>query len=176
MIMKILSKLFCLSFCLLSLFACKSDNQQPIDPQKEKQNQIEAYSKSILSNPLALDKQKADTLINLCNQYVANYPDDTMSAFYLYKMSEVYANMQNCNKAIDCLNRLIQRFPNSNYVGAARFFKGVYYKEVCDNVEKSVEAFEEYIAKHPNSPRVEDAKRMIQMDTMQNPADIVKQN
>ncbi len=171
--MKKLSKLFCVSFCLLSLFACKDNKQQPVDAQKEKQNQIESYSKSMLSNPLALDKQKADTLITLCNQYVADYPEDTMSAFYLYKMSEVYANMQNCNKAIDCLNRLIQRFPNSNYVGAARFFKGVYYKEVCDNVEKSVAAFEEYMAKHPNSPRVEDAKRLMQMDTMQNPVDLI---
>lgn len=143
--------------------------------QQDRQNEIEAYANGLISQPLLLDKQKADTLIDLYNRYVTDYPEDTMSEYYLYRMSQVYANLQNCNKAIDCLNRLIQKYPNSQKVGAARFFKGVYYKDVCDNVQKSRQAFEEYIEKYPNSPRVEDAKRLMQMDTMQNPSNILKQ-
>ena len=69
---------------------------------------------------------------------------------------------------------MIQDYPNGTKIGAAYFFKGVYYKELCGNVEKSREAFQEYIERYPNNSHVEDAKRMMQMDTMQNPVDIVK--
>ncbi|MDO5759823.1 MAG: tetratricopeptide repeat protein [Bacteroidota bacterium] len=169
-----LNKILCLFLCLIVLCACKEKEQKATETQQDRQTQIENYAQSLMAEPMILDKQKADTLINLYNRYIADFPDDTMNAYYLYRMSNIYANLQNCNKTIDCLNRIIQKYPNSNYVGAARFFKGVFYKDVCDNVEKSKEAFEEYIAKHPNSPRVEDAKKLMQIDTMQNPTDILK--
>ncbi len=158
--------------CLLGLYSCNK-KPTPVSQQESRQKEIADYSNS-LSDSFSIDKEKADTLISLYDEYVKDYPEDTISEFYLFQMSSVYANLGNCKKALECLNRMIQKYPKGKKVGAAYFFKAVYYKEICGNAEKSREAFKEYIEKFPNSFHVEDAKRIMEMDTMQNPVDIIK--
>ena len=160
--------------CSIIVFLSCSKNDNPVSQQQSRQKEIADYSNSLSDGSFVVDKAKADTLIKLYSEYVKDYPKDTISEYYLFQMSSVYANVGNCKKAIECLTRMIQDYPNGAKVGAAYFFKGVYYKELCGNIEKSREAFEEYIQKYPNNPHVADAKRMMQMDTMQNPADIIK--
>ncbi|MBQ4420592.1 MAG: tetratricopeptide repeat protein [Bacteroidales bacterium] len=160
--------------CSLIVFVACSKDSKPISQQESRQKEISDYSNSLADGSFVVDKQKADTLIKMYADYVKDYPKDTISEFYLFQMASVYANVGNCKKAIECLSRMIQDYPNGTKIGAAYFFKGVYYKELCGNVEKSREAFQEYIERYPNNSHVEDAKRMMQMDTMQNPVDIVK--
>lgn len=160
--------------CSLIVFVACSKDSKPISQQESRQKEISDYSNSLSDGSFVLDKHKADTLIKMYADYVKDYPKDTISEFYLFQMASVYANVGNCKKAIECLNRMIQDYPNGTKIGAAYFFKGVYYKELCGNVEKSREAFQEYIERYPNNSHVADAKRMMQMDTMQNPVDIVK--
>lgn len=160
--------------CSLIVFVACSKDSKPISQQESRQKEISDYSNSLAEGSFVVDKQKADTLIKMYADYVKDYPKDTISEFYLFQMASVYANVGNCKKAIECLSRMIQDYPNGTKIGAAYFFKGVYYKELCGNVEKSREAFQEYIERYPNNSHVEDAKRMMQMDTMQNPVDIVK--
>lgn len=160
--------------CSLIVFVACSKDSKSISQQESRQKEISDYSNSLAEGSFVVDKQKADTLIKMYADYVKDYPKDTISEFYLFQMASVYANVGNCKKAIECLNRMIQDYPNGTKIGAAYFFKGVYYKELCGNVEKSREAFQEYIERYPNNSHVEDAKRMMQMDTMQNPVDIVK--
>ncbi|MBR1770029.1 MAG: tetratricopeptide repeat protein [Bacteroidales bacterium] len=160
----------CLCLCLI--YSCK-DNK-PADPKEERQQAITDYVEKIKEESLILDKKKADTLIEMYKQYVNDYPEDTVSEFYLFQMANVYANIGDCKKTIDCLNRLIQKYPNGSKVGAAYFFKGVFYKEICNNKEKSKAAFEQYIEKYPDNPHVEEAKRFMQLDSMENPSDALR--
>lgn len=158
------------------MIVCISSCASKEDKQQERQQKIKTYSESLLDNPMSLDKNKADTLILLYDNYIKDFPKDTMRELYLFQMSQVYANMQDCNSSLQCLDRIIKEYPNGKKVGAAYFFKGVYLKEICLNTEESVKAFQTYIDKFPNSKQVETAKRMLEMDTMQNPVNILKDN
>ncbi len=162
-----------ISLTLLSCFcfsSCKSDNKE------QRQKEITSYSDSLLNSPFTFDRNKADTLIGLYNNYIKDYKDDTMCELYLFQMSQLYANSKECDSALYCLDRIIKEYPKGNKVGAAYFFKGVYLKDVCLNNEASVKAFKTYIEKFPNSKQVSTAQRMIEMDTMKNPVNILKNN
>lgn len=143
--------------------------------QEKRQKEISQMATEINSNPTMLSTEKAEKMISLYSSYVKDYPQDTMCEYYLFQMHNVYSAMKNCDSALYCLDRIIKEYPNGKNVGAAYFFKGVVLNDVCANKEKSVEAFEEYIRRYPNNSHVEVAKKMIQMDTMKNPLDLIKQ-
>ena len=107
------------------------------------------------------------------SDYVKDYPEDTMSEYYLFQMSNVYSAMKECDKALDCLDKIIKDYPNGKKVGAAYFFKGVVLQDVCLNKEESIKAFELYIEKFPNSVHVHDAKKMIDFAKAKQPEDIL---
>ena len=154
---------------LLLTVACTSGQNGKQDRQKS----IEEYANRINEDPVALDKTKADSLIMMYSDYVKDYPEDTMSEYYLFQMSNVYSAMKECDKALDCLDKIIKDYPNGKKVGAAYFFKGVVLQDVCLNKEESIKAFELYIEKFPNSVHVHDAKKMIDFAKAKQPEDIL---
>ena len=165
-------KVFALSIATFAFVACSSQETK----QKKRQDEITAYAEAINTNPTALNPQKADTMINLYNNYIKDYPQDTMSEFYLFQMYNIYSAMNNCDSALACLDRIIKEYPNGKKVGAAYFFKGVVLNDVCLNKEESIKAFEKYIELYPDNPHVETAKRMIQLDTMKKPMQLLEDN
>ncbi|MBR1626059.1 MAG: tetratricopeptide repeat protein [Bacteroidales bacterium] len=143
------------------------------DKQLQRQKDIKAYAEKINSNPIALTASNADTLISLYESYINDYPDDSMSEYYLFQMHNVYAAKNQCDSALYCLNKIIKDYPKGKNVGAAYFFKGVVLNDVCLNRDESIKAFEEYIRRYPNNPHVETARRIMQLDTMNNPIDLI---
>ncbi len=144
-------KVLTLGIAILAFVACSSQETK----QKKRQDEITAYAEAINTNPTALNPQKADTMINLYN---------------------IYSAMNNCDSALACLDRIIKEYPNGKKVGAAYFFKGVVLNDVCLNKEESIKAFEKYIELYPNNPHVETAKRMIQLDTMKKPMQLLEKS
>ena len=165
----ILVAIIALLFCNLS---CSSQEQ---DKQRRK-SEIEQFAEKINSNPIILNEQNADTLLHLYSNYIKDFPKDAMCDYYLFQMSNLYSNMKNCDSALYCLDRIIKEYPKGQKVGAAYFFKGVVLNDVCLNKEESIKAFQTYIEKFPKSKQVETAKRLMQLDTMRNPENILQQD
>ncbi|MGP1515636.1 MAG: tetratricopeptide repeat protein [Bacteroidales bacterium] len=156
---------------ILSLICISCSSQE--NKLQQRQKEIQSYADKINSNPTMLNKAVSDTLIALYGSYIKDYPKDTMSEFYLFQMHNIYAAMQNCDSALYCLDKIIKDYPTGKKVGAAYFFKGVVLNDVCLNKQGSILAFEEYIKRYPNNPHVATARRMIQLDTMQDPLEII---
>ncbi|MBQ9254129.1 MAG: tetratricopeptide repeat protein [Bacteroidales bacterium] len=156
--------------CLLILVSCNGGETK----QQQRQKEIEKISNEINTNPVLLKEETANKILNLYNSYIKDYPQDTICEYYLFQMHNVYTAMRQCDSALYCLDRIITEYPKGKNVGAAYFFKGIVLNDVCHNREKSIEAFEEYIRRYPDNPHVYDAKRMIQMDTMKNPLELIQ--
>lgn len=139
----------------------------------KRQQAITSKAEQINSNPVMLSQDNANELITLYDNYIKDYPEDTMCEYYLFQMHNVYSAMKNCDSALYCLDRIIKEYPNGKNVGAAYFFKGVVLNDVCNNHTMSIEAFNEYIRRYPDNPHAKDAKKMIELDTMQNPIQIL---
>ena len=161
-----------LTFMTLLVMSCSSQEKQ----QAKRQKVIKEYAELINSNPAALNAAKEDTVLKLYADYVKDYPQDTMSEFYLFQMYNIYSAMNNCDSALYCLDKIISDYPKGKKVGAAYFFRGVVLNDVCLNKDESIKAFEEYIRRYPDNPHAETARRMIQLDTMRNPVKILEGN
>lgn len=172
---KILNSIALCCFVGISLLctSCNSAEKQEKE-QTKRQQAIEEYANKINDNPTALNKLSADTLINLYKGYINDYPKDTINEWYLFQLSQVYSAMNECDSALSCLDKIIKEYPNGKKVGAAYFFKGVILNDVCLNKEESEKAFLKYIELYPNTKYTEVARKMIQLDTMKHPENIVK--
>jgi TolA-binding protein len=167
--MKNTIKVLVLVFISLAFVFCSAKNDK-----EARQKQITDYENAINNAPQEIDAKKADSLITLYNNYVKDFPKDSLCADYLFRTSQIYGNLKDCNNALKYLDRIIKEYPKGNRVGAAYFFKGVMLQDVCLNKEEAIKAFNIYIQKFPNSKQVNTAKMMIQMDTMQNESNEIK--
>lgn len=161
--MKRVITIICIIIVTSAFVGCSAKNDK-----EKRQKTITDYENAINNNPEQINIKKADSLISLYNSYVKDFPQDTMCADYLFRTSQIYGNLKDCNNALKYLDRIIKEYPNGHRVGAAYFFKGVMLEQVCSNKAEAVKAFQLYIQKFPNSKQVNTAKLMIQMDTMKN--------
>lgn len=160
--------LLILSICFLS-YSCTSNNKE------NDRKKIQDLELSTLKDAKVISYEKADSLIAHYVDYVNKYPEDSLSATYLYRAADVLANTKRCIESIEMYDRLITEYPKDAYVEMSYFLKGVVYSQTCLNKEKAKESFELYISKYPNSPRTLEAKMLISMDTMKDEMDLIRQ-
>lgn len=151
-----------------SLFACNSKSEQ-----RKAAEQIADMEHSLLQDAKAIDPSRADSLVSLYTNYAEAYPDDTMAAAYLYRAADVMANRKECLKAVELLDKVETKYPQSDYAPQACFLKGVIYQEVCLNKEKATECFNKFIATYPTSPLVNDAKGLLILNMAEDELDLV---
>lgn len=151
-----------------SLFACNSKSEQ-----RKAAEQIADMEHSLLQDAKAIDPSRADSLVSLYTNYAETYPDDTMAAAYLYRAADVMANRKECLKAVELLDKVETKYPQSDYAPQACFLKGVIYQEVCLNKEKATECFNKFIATYPTSPLVNDAKGLLILNMAEDELDLV---
>lgn len=157
--------LIVLSCCL---FACNSKSEQRIATE-----QIADAEHSLLQDAKAIDPSRADSLVSLYTNYANTYPDDTMAAAYLYRAADVMANRKECLKAVELLEKVETKYPQSDYAPQACFLKGVIYQEVCLNKEKAAECFNKFIAAYPNSPLVNDARGLLILNKAEDELELI---
>lgn len=150
------------------LFACNSKSEQ-----RKAAEQIADMEHSLLQDAKAIDPSRADSLVSLYTNYAETYPDDTMAAAYLYRAADVMANRKECLKAVELLDKVETKYPQSDYAPQACFLKGVIYQEVCLNKEKATECFNKFIATYPASPLVNDAKGLLILNMAEDELDLV---
>lgn len=151
-----------------SLFACNSKSEQ-----RKAAEQIADMEHSLLQDAKAIDPSRADSLVSLYTNYAETYPDDTMAAAYLYRAADVMANRKECLKAVELLDKVETKYPQSDYAPQACFLKGVIYQEVCLNKEKATECFNKFIATYPSSPLINDAKGLLILNMAEDELDLV---
>ncbi len=156
---------------VLSVFALLS-----CGGKSEQQKQAEGIAQmenAVLQNAKSISPADADSLVNMYKAYVAAYPQDSLSAAYLYRAADILANRKECLPAIELLERLIKDYPGDVHAEQAAFLKGVVYGETCLNKEKAKESFEAFIAAYPSSPLVRDAKGLMALDAAEDELEMV---
>ena len=92
----------------------------------------------------------SDTLIN------AN-PNSVMAEDFTFKKAEIFYSGQNYQNAADELQAYIQKFPSSQRNDEAMYLLGKTYLSM-DEVDQAIRAFKDLEKRHPESPRVAEAK------------------
>lgn len=155
-------------FSMLVFSACTDPRQIQLDLiQAEEQKIAKAVN-------APMDIEVAKRLIDLYSDYIATYPDDTLSPKYLFKTGEIQMNIGESQLAINSLDSLIQKYPNASLVPQAIYLQGFIWEDRIHSTEKARIAFESLIKQFPNHELSENAKLYIQV-LGKSPEELIKE-
>jgi outer membrane protein assembly factor BamD (BamD/ComL family) len=145
-------------------------------PTKEnKLKDINALEAQTMKDAKEISRPRADSLLTMYDNFIAEFPKDSNTVIILYKASDVCANIKDCDKAIAYLDKLISNYPKSYMVEIAKFKKGTIYDQVCHNKEKAQKAYGEFVKEYPKSQYANDAAILFQMLDMPDEMQMIRQ-
>ena len=128
---------------LISLVSCKSDREK-------KSGKIAAIEHELKTDTTGkINFTRASEIIKLYEEYVAAFPDDTLSPGYLFKAADVSAHIHNTEYAINLYHRVIKEYPKYRKVPQAWFYIGFLYDNELKNYPEARNAYETLLNKFP---------------------------
>ena len=145
-----------LFFATMIVVGCTSKKQQLITAI--------ATSESILKNDSTgiMDYKKAIAMTVLYEQYIQLYPEDTLSAIYLFKAADVAAHSQQTKHAIELYKKLIKNYPDYKNMPDAMFFIGFLYENELKDKKEATKAYREFLMAYPNNEQSDAARFLLQ--------------
>jgi tetratricopeptide (TPR) repeat protein len=141
---------------LLAIIACQPS-------RKKVHEQIKQLEQEIFdTQSFTLDEAKAEALSKAYREYIDTYPDDSLSADYLFKLSEISGALGKHGESVELLEELIEKYPDYRKLPDALFLKGFILEDKLHNLNKAQRAYEELISKFPEHPYAENAKVIIE--------------
>lgn len=146
----------------LAIFACNSPKSQDkeLSEQEISQNKITEFEEDLHSE-IEPDADKANKVIGMYTEYWEKYPQDTISAEYLFKASEVAMNFEQPHNAIRFLTTIETDYLEFGKYPTVLFMKGFIFENYIGDYTKATKAYEVYIDKYPNHTFVKDAEAAI---------------
>ncbi|MDA3891421.1 MAG: tetratricopeptide repeat protein [Salinivirgaceae bacterium] len=121
----------------------------------------------------SFNKEKGLEILHLYAEYANTYPDDSLSAGFLYKAAEISMNLQLPQQSIDYYNQVISQYPEFNKKPECLFLTAFVYENQLQNIEKAGELYSLFIAEYPNHPLAKDAQASIRF-LGKSPEELVK--
>jgi outer membrane protein assembly factor BamD (BamD/ComL family) len=130
--------------------------------QQKLSSKIESEEKGLINDTTKiLDPSKAQLVIQDYLKYVEQFPQDTMSANYLFRAADVSVGLKDYNRSVELLDKLMKDFPTHRQFSKALFLQAFIYETNLRDVEKAKTKYREFITKFPNSPMTEGAKATL---------------
>lgn len=135
---------------LFSITSCTSSQEKLNEQISEKQKEL--YSDS----SMVPDENKAKEMIKLYVDYADKYPEDTISATYLFKAGDLSSKMNETKQAIDLFERMIKKYPDHNSTPYALFLQGFIYENQVGDPAKAKPYYEAFLKNYPDHPIARD--------------------
>ena len=114
-------------------------------------------------NSMELDKSLAFKGIAAYQDFVKKYPDDTLSAEYLFRMSDLQRSVGDNGKAIESLTQICKNYNSYKKIPECLFLQGYYYQEFFADTVTAKGFYKELISKYPTHAFADDAKALMSM-------------
>ncbi|MCX6291512.1 MAG: tetratricopeptide repeat protein [Bacteroidetes bacterium] len=154
------SSLLALSFAVILFISCQ--------PGKDKLASSIATAESKLLNDSTklLNASVAEEFIKSCKEYAEKYPDDTMSAHYLFKAGDIANGLKKYQEAIDLFSQLVKKYPDHRKAAVCLFLQAFISDDKLRDVEKAKMLYSDFIQKYPNHELAPSAKASLEQLNM----------
>lgn len=161
------------SIISVAFFYSCSNTEGP-DERQLLVTQIDSMQKKMI-NPLTMeiDKNLVQSGITFYENFVNKYPDDSLSADYLFRVSDLSRGVGDNAKALDVLKKICKNYPDYKKIPECIFLQGYYLQEFFGDTTGAKAFYQELIAKYPNHAFVDDANALMSMFG-KSEADIIK--
>ncbi len=152
---------------VLSFFSCKEQRLQDIEYIKNLE------SKTFSPNVVKLDTKLANELINAYEKFNKDYPDDTLSANYLFKAGEISMSMNDGKKALLFFEMYMKQYPEFKKAAHCLFLQGFVYETHLKDTATARKKYMHFLEKYPTHELVKDASASIEL-LGKSPEEIIK--
>ena len=147
---------------MMALFSCQSPKEKQIDRIKSLEVSDSSFNVNIMNE------------LNIAYiDFTEKYPDDAHTPEYLLKAAQRSSVLGKPNESIALFNKIIEKYPNSNFSEEALFLKANTYENNLNETDKAEQTYRDFIKKYPKSQLIEDAKLSLQ-NVGKSPEEIMK--
>ncbi len=145
---------YIICFVLALLFVGCSNN----DPAKR----IETLEKEAFTTENAINPDIASDLVSAYCDFADAYPNDEKSPEYLFKAVDVSMNLNEPQRTISIIDRLVKEYPEYPRTQAALFIKAFIFETRYNNLEMAKKIYEQYLEMYPNGEFANDSRASIE--------------
>jgi tetratricopeptide (TPR) repeat protein len=109
-----------------------------------------------------VNRAKGLKLIETYSNFSTQYPNDTLSAMYLYKAGEIAMNLKLSSQSILYFDKIITNFPSFSKAPECLFLKAFIFDDQVKDYDNAGKYYNEFIAKYPNHALIKDAKASLE--------------
>lgn len=150
--------LFFLAFVFIVSACDGPSKEKKVDSASLKDSILKQESKVYDSKQNRLQKKDAELLIALYEKYADTYPEDLLSADYLYKASDIMMNLKKPVQTIALFDRIMNDYPEFEKVPAVLFLKAFVYEDQLKDYTNAKKYYELFIDRYPDSDFADDAE------------------
>ena len=128
------------------------------DPAKR----IEKLEKQVLTIDKAIDPEVASDLVSAYCDFADANPEDAMAPEYLFKAVDVSMNINEPQRTISIIDRLLKEYPDYPRTQAALFVKAFIFENKYGNLDMAKKLYEQYLEMYPNGEFANDCRASIE--------------
>lgn len=110
----------------------------------------------------SINPNKAREVITLYRYYAEKFPDDTLSAEYLFKAGDVSSGINAYQNALEFFHIVSEKYPQSSHAGQALFLQGFINENSLGDTVSARKYYEEFIKRFPENEMKESAEFSLQ--------------
>ena len=148
-----MKKFLVLAVIALVFAGCNSN-----DPTKK----INELEKQVFSAEGAINSEVANDLVSAYCDFADANPDDALAPEYLFKAVDVSMNINEPQRTISIINRLVNDYPDYPRTQAALFLKAFIFETKYNNLDMAKKLYEQYLEKYPDGEFANDCKASIE--------------
>ena len=138
--------------------ACNGNREQEKARESIDKLETQAFSDTVTMIDSALGME----MIQAYTDYANAYPDDTLSAEYLFKGAEIAMNMKMAGLAIDTYKRILSSYPTFSKSDYCLFLQAFILENQLQQFDQAKVVYEEFVTLYPDHPMADDARMSIQ--------------
>ena len=143
---------FVLVFVLV-LVGCNTN-----DPAKR----IEKLEEQAFATEGAINPEVANDLVSAYCDFADANPDDAMAPEYLFKAVDVSMNLNEPQRTIYIIDKLLNNYPDYPRTQAALFVKGFIFETKYENYDMAKKIYEQYLVMYPDGEFAESCRASIE--------------
>lgn len=152
-------------FAVFFLASCSSGNKEEARDDKQAMiGQIDSMQKQMFGQKnKEFNREVALKGIASYEGFIKKYPNDSLSAEYMFRMSDLLRAVGDHAKAIQYLGQICKDYPDYKKIPDCLFLQGYYYQEFFKDTNSAKEYYKKLLAKYPNHPFADDAQALMSM-------------
>lgn len=140
------------------LTACAGNGEQ----KKARERIANLEAKAFGDTVTVIDPALGMEMFQAYTDYANSYPDDTLSADYLFKGAEIAMNMKMSGLAIETYKRILSAYPNYSKSDYCLFLQAFILENQLEQYDQAKALYEEFVRLYPDHPMADDARLSIQ--------------